>query len=171
VEVEGVRRATAEMARADRVLFVVDCGDDPRATAFDEQRARLPKDVPVTLVFNKMDLSAGLPVSDTISGPPRVHVSARSGTGMDLLRAHLKASVSYQTAGNGSISARRRHLDALAKARACVETAAAQLDQRRAGELVAEELRLAQQALDEITGVFTADDLLGRIFGSFCIGK
>jgi tRNA modification GTPase len=90
---------------------------------------------------------------------------------MDVLRAHLKATVSYQTAGNGSISARRRHLEALARARASVENAAVQLNQRRAGELVAEELRLAQQALDEITGVFTADDLLGRIFGSFCIGK
>jgi tRNA modification GTPase len=171
VEAEGVRRATAEMSRADRVLFVIDCGDDPQAKAYEEQRARLPGDVPVTLVFNKIDLGTGLPVSDTISGPPRVHVSARAGTGMDALRAHLKTSVSYQTAGNGSISARRRHLEALARARACVENAAAQLDQRRAGELVAEELRLGQQALDEITGVFTADDLLGRIFGSFCIGK
>ncbi len=171
VEAEGVRRATAEMSRADRVLFVVDCGDDPHARAFEEQRSRLPKDVPVTLVFNKMDLGTGLPVSDTITGPPRVHVSALAGTGMDVLRAHLKASVSYQSAGNGSISARRRHLEALARARAGVESAAALLDQRRAGELVAEELRLAQQALDEITGVFTADDLLGRIFGSFCIGK
>jgi tRNA modification GTPase len=171
VEAEGVRRATAEMGRADRVLFVIDCGDDPQAHAYDEQRARLPADVPVTLVFNKIDLGPGLPVSDTVTGPPRVHVSARTGSGLDLLRAHLKDSVSFQTAGNGSISARRRHLEALARARTCVENAGAQLEQRRAGELVAEELRLAQQALDEITGVFTADDLLGRIFGSFCIGK
>ena len=171
VEAEGVRRATAEMSRADRVLFVIDCSDDPAGRAFEEQRARLPADVPVTLVFNKMDLGDGLPMSDTISGPPRLHVSARTGMGLDQLRAHLKDSVSFQSTGNGSISARRRHLEALERARACVENAAAQLDQRRAGELVAEELRLAQQALDEITGVFHADDLLGRIFGSFCIGK
>jgi tRNA modification GTPase len=171
VEAEGVRRAHAEISRADRVLFVIDSGDDPEAQAFAEQRSRLPQEIPVTLVFNKIDLGAGLPVSDTISGPPRVHVSARTGHGLDLLRAHLKDSVSFQHAGNGTISARRRHLEALARARACVENAAAQLEQRRAGELVAEELRQGQQALDEITGVFTADDLLGRIFGSFCIGK
>jgi tRNA modification GTPase len=171
VEAEGVRRATAEMSRADRVLFVIDCGDDPDARAYQEQRGRLPADVPVTLVFNKTDLAAGLPVSDTITGPPRVHVSAHTGTGLDLLRAHLKDSVSFQTAGNGSISARKRHLEALARARTCVENAAAQLEQHRAGELVAEELRVGQQALDEITGVFHADDLLGRIFGTFCIGK
>jgi tRNA modification GTPase len=98
-------------------------------------------------------------------------VSAASGTGLDLLRSHLKDCVSFQTAGNGSISARRRHMEALARARECVESAARQLEQSRAGELVAEDLRAAQRALDEITGIFTAEDLLGRIFGSFCIGK
>jgi tRNA modification GTPase len=171
VEREGVRRAAAEMARADRVLFVIDTSNDPAGRAFDEERARLPTDVPVTLVFNKIDLGTGLPVADTISGPPRINVSAATGTGLDLLRSHLKDSVSFQTAGSGSISARRRHLEALARARENVERAASELTQRRAGELVAEELRAAQRSLEEITGVFTADDLLGRIFGSFCIGK
>lgn len=171
VEREGVRRATAEMARADRVLFVIDSSDDPDGRAFAEERARLPVDVPVTLLFNKIDLGDGLPVADSISGPPRINVSAVTGAGLDLLRAHLKDSVSFQTAGNGTISARRRHMEALARAREGVERAARELSQRRAGELVAEELRAAQRALEEITGVFTADDLLGRIFGSFCIGK
>jgi tRNA modification GTPase len=171
VEREGVRRAAAEMARADRVLFVIDAADDPAGRAFSEERARLPADVPVTLIFNKIDLGAGVPVADTLSGPPRINVSAVTGTGLDLLRSHLKDSVSFQTAGNGSISARRRHLEALSRARLGVERAASELQQRRAGELVAEELRASQRALEEITGVFTADDLLGRIFGSFCIGK
>ena len=171
VEREGVRRASAEMSRADRVLFVIDNSNDPAGRAFEEERARLPNDVPITLVFNKIDLGAGLPVPDTYSGPPRVNVSAATGAGLDVLRSHLKDCVSFQTAGNGSISARRRHMEALAKARDCVESAARQLEGRRAGELVAEDLRAAQQALDEITGIFTADDLLGRIFGSFCIGK
>jgi len=171
VEREGVRRAAAEMTRADRVLFVIDASNDPHGRAFEEERARLPADVPVTLVFNKIDLAAGLSIDDTVSGPPRLHVSAVTGKGLDLLRSHLKGCVSFQTAGNGSISARRRHLEALARARECVETAARELEQRRAGELIAEELRLAQRALEEITGVFTADDLLGKIFSSFCIGK
>ena len=171
VEQEGVRRAAAEMTRADRVLFVIDAAHDPLGRAFQEERGRLPADVPVSLVFNKIDIASGLPVDDTVSGPPRLHVSAVTGAGLEELRAHLKGCVSFQTAGNGSISARRRHLEALARARQCVETAAQELQQRRAGELVAEELRMAQRALEEVTGIFTADDLLGRIFGSFCIGK
>jgi tRNA modification GTPase len=171
VEAEGVRRATAEMAKADRVLFVIDMAEDPRGLAYGEERKRLPADVPVTLIFNKMDLGEPLPVADSVSGPTRLHVSAKTGAGLDRLRAHLKECVSFQSAGSGSISARRRHLEALARAREGVDKAARELEQRRAGELIAEELRLSQKALDEITGVFTADDLLGRIFGSFCIGK
>jgi tRNA modification GTPase len=171
VEQEGVRRAHAEMARADRVLFVIDCAADADAEAFHSERAKLPRDVPVTLLFNKVDLVAGLPLADTISGPPRIAVSATSGQGLPELRAHLKQCMDFQTTDSGSISARARHLDALHRARNHVEEAARQLEERRAGELVAEDLRAAQRALDEITGEFSSDDLLGRIFGSFCIGK
>jgi tRNA modification GTPase len=171
VETEGVRRAQAEIARADRVLFVVDAASDPDARAYSEEKARLPKDVPLTLIFNKCDLAVGLPVSDTISGPPRVLISALNGTGLDMLRAHLKLTMGFHTAESGTVSARQRHLDALSRARAHVEEGERQLRERRAGELVAEELRAAQQALGEITGEFTTDDLLGRIFSSFCIGK
>ena len=170
VEREGVRRAAAEMSRADRVLFVIDTLRRCAWTGIREERERLPREVPVTLIFNKIDLAEGLPVSDTVSGPPRIHVSATTGAGLAALRSHLKGCVSFQTA-DGSISARKRHLEALTRARECVETAARELQQRRAGELVAEELRLAQRALEEVTGIFTADDLLGRIFGSFCVGK
>ena len=171
VEAEGIRRAQAEMRRADRVLFVIDVIDDPLGHAYTEERERLPGDVPVTLVFNKCDLSVGIPVADTTAGPPRVTLSAQTGEGMDSLRAHLKLCMGYQTLDAGTVSARQRHLDALARARRHTEEAARQLLERRAGELVAEELRVAQQALNEITGEFTSDDLLGRIFSNFCIGK
>jgi len=171
VEEEGIRRAQAEMTRADRVLFVIDAVEDPGAASFKDEQSRLPADVPVTLVFNKCDLSTGIPLADTYSGPPRITVSALTGTGMADLRAHLKACVGYQTLDAGTVSARQRHLDSLSRARRSVEDAARQLQERRAGELVAEDLRLAQQALNEITGEFTSEDLLGRIFASFCIGK
>jgi tRNA modification GTPase len=170
IEEEGIRRAHAEMTRADRLLFVVDTVADPSATAFAEERGRLPE-VPVTLVFNKCDLAAAVPLADTLSGPPRIMLSALTGQGMDTLRAHLKSCMGYRTLEAGTVSARRRHLDALARARAHVETATRELLERRAGELVAQELRDAQQALSEITGEFTSDDLLGRIFSSFCVGK
>jgi tRNA modification GTPase len=171
VEEEGMRRARSEMQRADRVLFVIDAAQDPDAAAFAEERARLPADVPVTLVFNKCDVAVGLPVPDTLTGPPRVLLSALTGQGLPELRTHLKACMDYQTVDAGAISARRRHLDALALAQRCTEEAARQLSERRAGELVAEELRAAQQALSEITGEYTSEDLLARIFAGFCIGK
>ncbi|HEY1283225.1 MAG TPA: tRNA uridine-5-carboxymethylaminomethyl(34) synthesis GTPase MnmE [Steroidobacteraceae bacterium] len=171
VEREGVRRAQAEIARADRVLFVIDAAADPDARAYQDERQRLPANVPVTLVFNKCDLAPGLPVADTVSGPPRILLSALSGSGLDVLRTHLKLCMGFQTTESGTVSARQRHLDSLARARAHIDAAERQLRERRAGELVAEELRAAQQDLNEITGEFTPDDLLGRIFSSFCIGK
>jgi tRNA modification GTPase len=191
VEAEGIRRAEAEMQRADRVLFVIDAAADPGGAAWREERARLPAGVPVTLVFNKCDLAPAqgaevaplAPGSEADvrkiaagdfsheSGPPRLRVSALTGAGLAQLRAHLRQCMGWQTVEGGAISARRRHLESLAAARAHTEEAARQLAERRAGELVAEELRAAQQALGEITGEFTSEDLLGRIFASFCIGK
>src|ERR1700733_8604768 len=170
-EEEGIRRAEAEMLRADRVLFVIDALEDPTGSAFQAERQRLPDDVAGTLVFNKCDLAVGVPVADTASGPPRIMLSALSGEGIDTLRGHLKSCMDYHGLEAGTVSARARHLDALARAREHVEEAMRQLSERRAGELVAEELRSAQQALGEITGEFTTEDLLGRIFAGFCIGK
>jgi tRNA modification GTPase len=171
VEAEGIRRAHAEMRRADRVLFVIDAAADPGAAAYGEEKSRLPVDVPVTLVLNKCDLATGIPVADTLTGPPRVALSALTGRGLDMLRAHLKICMGYQTLEAGTVSARQRHIDALDRARRRVAEAERQLRDSRAGELVAEELRGAQEALNEITGEFTSEDLLGRIFGGFCIGK
>jgi tRNA modification GTPase len=179
VEAEGIRRTRAEIARADRVLFVVDAATDPAAEAYAAERTTLPEGVPVTLVFNKVDLVEGGAPADAAAastttsattGATTLRVSARTGAGLAALRAHLQAAIGYAPGDTGALSARARHLDALARARAALEAACTLLAERR-GELVAEELRLAQRSLGEITGEFTSDDLLGRIFGSFCIGK
>jgi len=167
VEAEGIRRARVEMTRADRILFVIDAIADPEATAFKGERASLPPGVPVTLLMNKIDaLATG--EAPTAAALP---ISAKTGAGIDALRAHLQQCMGFDAAASGSVSARARHLEALQRAERHAEAAFAQLTEARAGELVAEELRSAQQALAEITGEFHADDLLGRIFGSFCIGK
>jgi len=168
VEREGMARARAAMARADRVLLVLD--DTADAATHAATRAHLPPSIPYTVVHNKIDLSGRAP--GTVAGAePAMAVSAATGAGIDALRAHLKQCMGYQPAGEGSVIARRRHLDAIERARTHVEQTRVQLAGSRAGELVAEELRRAQQALGEITGAVTPEDLLERIFASFCIGK
>jgi len=170
VEAEGIRRAHAEMQRADRILYVIDATRSLDDEAIQAETAALPDNVPVTWIFNKVDL-AGTQLRVQQTEPPRIYLSAVTGEGMDLLREHLKDCVGYHGTDAGVVSARRRHLDALARARAHIHEAAHHLSERRAGELMAEELRLAQQCLAEITGEFSSEDLLGRIFSSFCVGK
>jgi len=180
VEAEGVRRARNEIARADRVLYVVDAGiadkdrDEDAAqnpAPWAAELEQLPAGIPVTLVFNKIDLTSAPARLDETADPPKVFLSARTGSGLDLLRSHLKAAAGYGDTEFGAFSARRRHLDALSRARQHVQAAVDTLSNSRAFELFAEDLRLAQHALGEITGEFTSEDLLGEIFGSFCIGK
>ncbi len=167
VEQEGVRRARSAIESADRVLLVIDSCEhkeaDDDATDFGE--------VPVTEVHNKIDLSGEKPGADDDADPPVIRLSAKTGAGMNILRQHLKDYVGYQTMGSGVLSARRRHLDALDKAEERIREAEKQLKEFKAGELMAEELRLAHLSLMEITGQFTTEDLLGRIFSTFCIGK
>jgi tRNA modification GTPase len=170
VEVEGIRRAHREIERADRVLFVVDASDTVAVAGIEADLAALPTEAPRTVVYNKVDrtgAAAGLEGGD----PVRIRLSATTGDGLNLLRQHLKDCVGFHPAGTGVLSARSRHLDALRRARAHVEAAHRLLTERHAGELVAQELTDAQVQLGEITGQVTSDDLLGRIFGSFCIGK
>lgn len=179
VEQEGIRRTKLALQKADRVLLMVDvqqCDAAAIEQQWQETRALLPQAIPCTLVLNKIDLitSATLdtllasikPLADTTLVP----LSAASGQ-LDALRQHLKASIAYDSNLEGCFSARRRHLHALERAQMAVHQAKEQLLVYRAGELVAEELTQAQHALNEITGEFSADDLLGEIFGSFCIGK
>jgi tRNA modification GTPase len=171
-EQEGIRRARSEMQKADRLLYVLDAsvGAEGSPAELEAELSDLPQDVAVTLVFNKIDLT-GQEARATDGSPPRIYLSAQSGAGVPLLRAHLKAAAGYRDAEAGALSARRRHLDAMDRARMHVESAAERLEDARSFELFAEELRLAQRALGEITGEFTSEDLLGEIFGSFCIGK
>lgn len=163
IEREGIRRSHAEAGDADHILWVSD------ATAPVLPPADLPAGAALTLVANKIDLvgqEPGLVAGD----PPVVQLSALTGAGVDSLVQHLKAAAGWRT-GEGVFSARRRHLDALIRAQGHVALGLAALRERRAGELLAEELRLAQAALGEITGTETTEDLLGRIFATFCIGK
>lgn len=171
VEQEGVRRAWAEIEAADRILFLHDV-----TQPFDETEqallARLVSAGPaITVVQNKVDLLREKSVDTTVEKFTTLQVSAHAGDGLDALREHLKTCVGYEAGGEGQFMARRRHLDALAQAQQHLEQGKRQLQEYAAGELLAEELRQAQLALGEITGEVTADDLLGRIFSSFCIGK
>ena len=173
VEQIGVKRAFDEIAQADLVLLMVD-STTTQATAphdiWPEFVDRLPSGEKITVVRNKIDLSqeeAGMTEGEF----PVIRLCANTGSGVDLLRDHLKACMGYTGTGEGGFSARRRHIDALEKARDSLEQGKAQLHGMGAGELLAEDLRMAQQALGEITGEFSSDDLLGRIFSSFCIGK
>jgi tRNA modification GTPase len=175
VEKIGVERAVKAINEADRVLLVVDAStpeaSDPFALwpEFFETR---PASAKVTLIRNKADLS-GEPSALLVAedGHVSIALSARSSDGLELLRDHLKACMGYQQLAEGSFSARRRHLEALRQAATHLEHGRAQLTLAGAGELLAEDLRQAQHALGEITGAFSSDDLLGRIFSSFCIGK
>jgi tRNA modification GTPase len=166
-EGEGVRRARGEIARADLVLYVIDSAEPPAAAALAESRAELPAGVPVIEVWNKIDLQE-VPQAP---GTAALQLSAVTGVGLDALRQRIKHHAGYEQAGEGAWSARARHLDALRRAGEHATRAKQQLERRTSFELVAEELRLAQRALGEITGEVTSDELLGRIFSDFCIGK
>lgn len=174
VEQEGIRRAFAEMKKADRLLVMVDSREqdiDPQDihSLLPQSQQQLENlDLPVTVVLNKADLS-GLPTGPTKNGA--YILSASTGDGLVELRSHLKEVAGYQGEGQSRFSARRRHITALEQALAALDNGKDQLHGHAAGELLAEDLRAAQKALEEITGAFTADDLLGRIFSSFCIGK
>jgi len=168
VEREGVRRAGVEAQRADHALIVLD--DSEPSVDAQPFLARLPADLPVTFVHNKIDVSARSPglVADP-DGVSRIAISCSSGSGLDALRTHLVGHSGAEA--GGSFSARSRHLAALQRVAEHLAAAAIGIDEQLGAELVGEDLRLAQEALAEITGQFNADQLLGEIFSSFCIGK
>lgn len=169
VEQEGVRRARAALASADHALVVLDASA-PEVDALPALLAELPASLDRTVVRNKVDLTGEPPGYAAAEGAV-VNVSARTGAGLGELRERLRTVAGFHPAGEGTVIARRRHLDRLATARRHFDAARRQLEEQQAGELMAEELLQVQNALAEITGEFSSDDLLGRIFASFCIGK
>ena len=180
VEAEGIRRARAELTRADLALLVVDASRQPAELATDLAAlgAEVPPEAGRLVLANKWDLvaeaerSGRLAALGAASADARavLPVSAASGEGLAELRATL-AERSGTLEGGGSFSARARHVAALDRVAAHLAAGERQLIEARAGELLAEELRAAQQHLGELTGTYTSDDLLGAIFSSFCIGK
>ncbi|MBF6622936.1 MAG: tRNA uridine-5-carboxymethylaminomethyl(34) synthesis GTPase MnmE [Pseudomonas stutzeri] len=175
VERIGVERAIKAIEDADRILLMVDASTSPTGASespWPDVLVTRPDPLRTTLIRNKADLT-GEPIglSTGSDGETTLNLSARSGQGLDVLREHLKTCMGYDQTAESGFSARRRHLDALRQAQQHLDHGHAQLTLAGAGELLAEDLRQAQQALGEITGSFSSDDLLGRIFSSFCIGK
>ncbi len=169
VEQIGVRRAWETIAGADALLLVLDdqLGLGPADQAILD---RLPDEPERILVYNKIDLTGRSPGIGREANAEAVQLSAATGAGIQLLAEHLKGLMGY-SAGESTFTARRRHLDALRRTRAWLGEARKHLSKTRARELLAEDLRQAQQCLGEITGEVTTEELLDRIFASFCIGK
>ena len=188
VEKIGVQRAWGEIESADAVLFLHDLTRQQAAGPVDEASAdeascyladeadlartlaeKLPKNTPVIDVWNKADSAPAEVLAQVKNG---VLISAKTGTGLQGLREKLLQVVGWQAAPEGVFMARERHVQALQRVQAQLQTAHAQLNATRpALDLLAEDLRQAQLSLSEITGAFSSDDLLGEIFSSFCIGK
>jgi len=167
IEKEGIRRAHEEIQKADKILLLIDA----REPETEDLLKTLPTNIYITKVYNKIDLLGIAPEIKQTEDGYSCYLSIKTGEGMDLLKQHLKQSVGFKEATDNVFIARRRHIEALRKGHEYVASALNQLQVSQAGELVAEDLRQAQMCLAEITGQFTSDDLLGKIFSSFCIGK
>lgn len=168
IEMEGVRRAKQAVQTADRILWIL---DDQETVQKELILRELPTDIPVSFIHNKIDITNKNTYQEIDGdGHHHLYIAAKENLGIGLLREHLKESVKFEGVQEGSIMARRRHVHALENTMVHLERSHSCL-QSGQGELMAEELRLAQQGLGQITGEYTSDDLLGDIFSSFCIGK
>jgi tRNA modification GTPase len=167
IELHGIARTWKAAERAHVALILVDA--DLGITEVEKSILdRLPKSVRWIWVHNKIDIGKTRPAIIEKSGETHLYLSAKSGEGLDLLRSLLLKAAGWLASGEGAYMARERHLLALQRVRSCLQCAFATLEQP---ELLAEELRAGQEALNAITGEFTPDELLGEIFGRFCIGK
>jgi tRNA modification GTPase len=163
IEAEGIRRARAALKSADAVLWIQDATETAEQT-LDED---VPEGAEIIIVRNKIDLTENRQANTGNI----ICLSAKTGEGTEALQARLREVAGYENLGEGAFTARQRHVDALQRAYDHFTTGRSALRETQAGELLAEELRLSQEALGEITGAVSSDDLLGRIFADFCIGK
>lgn len=174
VELIGIEKAWQEIEGADRILLLADANttksNDP-TEIWPEFFHKLPKHIGLTIIRNKCDLSEETPGLLATNDIPVIAISAKNQSGLSELKQHLKDCMGFNNLSEGQFIARARHVKALQEALYHVENGKVQLLEFAAGELLAEELRIAQSHLSEITGEFSSDDLLGRIFSSFCIGK
>lgn len=172
VEKIGIERAWSEIEEADRILLMIDSTDSDQLSVDSHWPEFIQREDycrKLTVIYNKIDESS-FKIQEEAKNYSQIAIAARTGLGMTELKQHLKTAVGYRGTTEGGFSARRRHINAIEKAQAFMLMGRDQLVVC-AGELLAEDLRLAQQSLCEITGTFSADDLLGEIFSSFCIGK
>lgn len=189
VEQQGIKRALEEIKKADHIVFVLDASQQKNLQSltlnlnqlFPEWIDQIPKNITKTILYNKIDLlplqeQAESNIFENLKAQENgelcfCYVSAKTGQGLDAFREHLKKVFGFNLEGEGTFTARTRHLEALKACKVALEKAGQQLIGQGALELMAEELKEAQKCLDEITGKFSSDDLLGRIFSQFCIGK
>ena len=176
IEKEGIRRAWKEMESADRILLLIDKNAKNKSSEKEVlihsiQNNKALENTPLTIIYNKCDLSDTEPSLSVEEVITEISLSAKTGAGIDILKNHLKACMGYGDSMEGRFSARRRHLQSLTEAASFLEAGHRQLTQAGAGELLAEDLRHCQSCLGEITGAVSSDELLGKIFSSFCIGK
>lgn len=173
IEQEGIRRAHLEFQRADQILLMLDVTSKQIniKTEIQELFSQTIDPKKIIVVYNKIDLNNEIAKTEKQDDFICVNISVKTKEGLDLLKTELKNRMHYQGNVEGNFIARRRHLDALERVEQLMLHGQQQLIESQAGELLAEDLRQAQQALGEITGKFTADALLGEIFSSFCIGK
>lgn len=176
IEQEGIRRAWKEMESADRILLVTDessasTSSDVEAFIHSFEKSEFLKNTPISIIYNKCDISGRMPSISTREDTTTISLSAKNGEGIELLKDHLKTCMGYGGDIEGRFSARRRHLHALQEASDYLAAGHQQLTESGAGELLAEDLRQCQNSLGEITGAVSSDELLGKIFSSFCIGK
>lgn len=166
IEAEGIRRARHALADADLVLWIRDANDPDAGPPAED----LPSDVPVLLLRNKIDLTGEF-AGHVIGDRQVLNISAKTGCGIDELKQAIRDIAGVSAIGEGAFTARKRHADALHAAAGHFRRGHEALQQQCAAEILAEELRLSLAALGTITGAVSSDELLGRIFSEFCIGK